>query len=45
MASSSGSSGQFNVQGQYPLPWGSTFSGALMMDQEDYKMAQMQWSL
>jgi hypothetical protein len=45
MASSTGSTGQFNVQGQYPLPLGCTFSGALMMDQEDYKMAQMQWSL
>ena len=45
MAMSQGSTGQFMVQGQYPLPYGVIFSGMLMMDQEDYKMAQTQWSV
>ena len=45
MAMSQVSNGQLMCQGQYPLPLGCLFTGVLMMDQPDHKMAQTQWAL
>ena len=45
MAGSQGSSGAFNVQGQYPLPWNCTMTGALMMDRPDAGAAQIIFNL
>ena len=39
------SNGQYMCQGQYPLPLGLNFSGVLMMDSDESKMAQCQWSI
>lgn len=45
MAMSQSSSGQMMIQGQYPLPMNCVFNGMVMMDSDDYKMAQNSWGV